>query len=207
MKTFDEEKNVESKKPFLFIAILGRPGSGKGTQAELLEKKFELKHISTGALLRKRGEQDDILGKTIKSVLEQGKLIPTPITFMLWMPELEALLKDGGEWQGVLFDGSPRKLHEAQMLDDTLELYGWSDRFCVLNIAISEEESMKRLLKRGRSDDEEQDIRERLNWFKTSVEPVLDHYRAKGKLIDVDGGQSVDAVHEEILSKLGAFLP
>lgn len=197
---------MEDKKSFLFIAILGRSGSGKGTQAELLEKTFHLKHISTGALLRKRGEQGDLVGRTIKRELEQGKAIPTPLTFMLWMPELDALYNDPGEWRGILFDGSPRKVNEAQMLDDTLELYGWQDYFCVLNVVISEEESMKRLLKRGRTDDEEKDIKERLGWFKTLVEPTIEHYRAKGKLIDINGEQPIEAVQEEIVSKLGAFL-
>lgn len=201
-----EREHSKTDTPFLFISILGRPGSGKGTQAELLGKQFSLKHISTGELLRKRAEQDDMVGRVIRDTLEKGKIIPTPITFMLWMPELDALLNKSDEWRGVLFDGSPRKLHEAEMLDDVFELYGWQKQFYVLNIIISEEEAMRRLLKRGRSDDEEQDIRERLDWFKTLVEPVLERYRAKGNLVDINGEQSVEAVQKEILSKLAHLL-
>lgn len=192
-------------KAFKFLSILGRAGSGKGTQAELLGRLFPFKHISTGQLLRDRAQEKDFLGKKIADILEVGGIIPTPITFMLWMPELEKLAQQT-TYQGLLFDGSPRKLHEAQMLDDTLELYGWSEHMRVLNINISKEEAMRRLLLRARSDDDEASIRSRLAWFKTYVEPTLDHYRKKGLLVDVQGEQPVEDVHKEVLLKLKDFL-
>ncbi|MBI2121392.1 MAG: nucleoside monophosphate kinase [Candidatus Wildermuthbacteria bacterium] len=193
-------------KAFKFLAILGRAGSGKGTQAELLGQKFPFKHISTGQLLRDRAENKDFLGKKIADIINAGGLIPTPVTFMLWMPELEALARQT-EYRGLLFDGSPRKLHEAEMLNDTLELYGWDKDMRVLNIGISEEEALRRLLKRARSDDDEQSIKNRLAWFTTHVEPTMEYYRKKGLLVDINGEQSVEDVQKEILLKLADFLP
>src|SRR3989344_8404765 len=110
------------RKPYL-IVILGRPGSGKGTQATLLEKKFKFEHLSTGQLLRDRAKKRDFLGKVIHKTLDAGKLMPTPIVFQLWMPRLERF-RHQKKFKGVLFDGSPRKLYEARMLDETMEFYG-----------------------------------------------------------------------------------
>lgn len=192
-------------KRFMFLSVLGRPGSGKGTQAKLLADKFPVEHISTGRLLRARAKTKDFLGKKIDEILEQGMFIPTPIVFSLWMPEIERLRKQT-TYKGVLFDGSPRRLHEAQMLDEVLELYGWQKDFVVLNVYVSEKEAIKRLLKRGRSDDEISDVKSRLAWFRTEVDPVLCYYRKKGMLIDINGEQSVENVHKEILKKAKKFL-
>lgn len=196
---------MTASKAFKFISILGRPGSGKGTQAELLEKKFPFEHISTGNLLRKRAKKRDFLGRKIHAILDRGMFIPTPIVFQLWMPELERL-KRQKKYQGIVFDGSPRRLYEAEMLDEVLELYGWEKNFRILNLLISPKEAMRRLLKRGRSDDEVEDIKNRLSWFHTEVDPVLRYYRKKGFLVDINGEQSIENVQKEILRKLKIFL-
>ncbi|MDP2735448.1 MAG: nucleoside monophosphate kinase, partial [bacterium] len=123
------------RKPYL-IVILGRPGSGKGTQAALLEKKFKFEHLSTGQLLRDRMKKTDLVGKVIKKTLHSGKLVPTPIVFQLWMPRLERFRHDR-KFSGAILDGSPRKLYEARMLDETLDFYGWDQNMIVLNLTIS----------------------------------------------------------------------
>lgn len=183
-----------------FIIILGRPGSGKGTQAKLLEEKIGFKHLSTGRLLRKRAEQKDFLGKKLFEIMNSGGLVPTPLVFQLWMPEIEDFHKNNGK--GIIFDGSPRKLYEAQMLNETLDFYGFKDQIIVLNVEISEKESMKRLLKRGRHDDDKDDIERRFGWFKEEVLPVIDFYRKKGLVIDINGEQSIEDVQKEITEKL-----
>jgi len=118
---------------FKFLAILGKPGSGKGTQADFLEKKFPFEHISTGALLRQRIKKNDFIAKRLHEIMEMGGLVPTAAVFQLWMPRLERL-RNQKKFQGVLFDGSPRKLYEASMLDELLDLYQWDKNFKVVHL-------------------------------------------------------------------------
>lgn len=190
---------------FKFIVLLGRPGCGKGTQAELLRKKFPFQHISTGHLLRKRAQKRDSIAKRLKKILNTGRLVPTLLVFQLWMPLLEKLRKQT-KFKGVLFDGSPRKLFEALMLDEVLEFYGWDRNVRVLNIEISDEEAKKRLFKRGRADDTPRDIRTRLKEFREEVVPVLNYYRKRGVLVSVNGERPIEVVHQDILRKLRSFL-
>lgn len=188
------------RKPYVLV-ILGRPGSGKGTQADLLEKKFKFEHLSTGQLLRSRMKKKDLVARIIKKTIGTGHLVPTPIVFQLWMPRLERF-RLNRRLKGVLFDGSPRMLYEARMLDETMEFYGWKNNVAALNIIVSPKEAMKRLLKRGRHDDQKDDIANRLEWFRTEVMPVLRFFQKKGVRIDIDGERSVQKIHEDILRKL-----
>lgn len=196
---------VSKAKAFKFISLLGKPGSGKGTQAELLEKKFPFEHISTGELLRERARKHDFIAKRLRAIMETGGLVPTPSVFQLWMPRLEHLRKQR-TFKGLVFDGSPRKLYEAQMLDELLLLYGWDRDFKVLHIRISDKESLKRLLKRGRSDDDKKDILYRLKVFKKEVVPAIAYYTTKREVVEINGEQSIEDVHKEILRKLKTFL-
>jgi adenylate kinase len=190
---------------FRFIAILGKPGSGKGTQADLLEKKFPFEHISTGALLRQRVKQRDFIAKRLHEIMETGGLVPTSSVFQLWMPRLEHLRRQK-KFQGVVFDGSPRKLYEAQMLDELLQLYQWDKNFKVLHLVISDKEAMERLLKRGRSDDDKKDVVYRLKVYKKEVLPVISYYKKQGEVVEINGEQSRENVHREIMRKLKSFL-
>lgn len=196
---------VSKARAFKFIALLGKPGSGKGTQAELLEKKFPFEHISTGELLRKRAKKHDFIAKRLREIMETGGLVPTPSVFQLWMPKLEHLRKQK-KFQGLVFDGSPRKLYEAQMLDELLQLYDWDRNFKILHLVISDKEALRRLLKRGRSDDDKKDILYRLRVFKKEVLPALSYYKKKGEVVEINGEQSIENVHKEILRKLKTFL-
>ena len=190
---------------FKFLSILGKPGSGKGTQADLLENKFPFEHISTGALLRQRTKKHDFIAKRLHEIMETGGLVPTPSVFQLWMPRLERLRKQK-KFQGVVFDGSPRKLYEAQMLDELLSLYKWDKNFKVVYIVISDKEAFRRLLKRGRSDDDRKDVLYRLKVFNKEVVPVISYYKKKKELIEINGEQSREDVHREIMKKLKNFL-
>ncbi len=105
--------------------------------------------------------------------------------------------------KGIIFDGSPRKLYEASMLLELLEMYGWEKSVRVLHVMISPKEAMKRLLKRGRFDDDREDIKNRLRVFREEVMPVLRFFKKQGMLIEINGEQTVEAVHKEILRTLG----
>ena len=182
------------------IFFIGRPGSGKGTQIDFLAKKTGFEVIKTGELLRKRAEEEDFISKKITETLSKGGLIPTPLVFLLWMPRLIKFREKGVE--GVIFDGNPRKLYEAYMLEELFEMFEWKDVY-TLHLKISEEEAYKRLAKRGRSDDNKEDIKERLTWFREEVEPVIDYYKEKNFLIEIDGEQSVEEVKKAIEDKIG----
>lgn len=185
------------------VFFLGRPGSGKGTQIKLLAEKTDFEVINTGDLLRERAEKDDFIGKKIKETLLNGRLIPTPLVFLLWMPVLLGFREKGVK--GVIFDGNPRKLYEGCMLEELFEMFGW-DEVMVLYLEISEDEVHKRLEKRGRDDDNKKEIEERLKWFREDVEPVVKYYFEKGMLLKINGEQSVEKVRKEIEEKTKSFL-
>lgn len=193
-------------KNFKFIILLGKSGSGKGTQADLLMKKFGLKHLSTGVLLRKRCKKKDFLGRGIARILKRGGLIPTHIVSHMWLHALESLREDK-KAKGVILEGSPRKLYEAWMLKETLDFYNWGNNVRVFHIAISDKEALKRILKRGRPiDDQTKAIKNRLFWFKKEVTPAISFYKKEGILSEINGEQSIENVHKEILRKLKTFL-
>ncbi len=185
------------------ISVLGRPGCGKGTQIEIIAKREGFSTVKTGEMLRERAEKEDFIGGKIKETLERGGLIPTPLVFHLWMPRLIEFYSSGKE--GIIFDGNPRKLYEAYMLEEVLEMFGWRDNFCAFHLKISEEEAQRRLKERKRSDDKEEEIKERMAWFKEEVEPVISYYREKGVLIEIDGERTVEEVDKDIYKKLNNF--
>ena len=131
------------------FTFLGRAGCGKGTQAKLLSDKLGLVYIGSGELLRERVKQGDFTGKKTDATMGQGNLVPTSLIFMLWINRLEEIKKDGGNnSKGIIFDGSPRKMVEAQMLEEALKWYEWDKSFKVVLIDLSREESFNRLTKR-----------------------------------------------------------
>lgn len=186
-----------------FIIVLGKSGSGKGTQAELLAKKFHFEHVSTGNLLRQRAKTNDFLGRKIKEVLDAGGLM-TSIVISLWVAEFDRWKKQ--RMQGVILEGSPRKLYEAWALGEMLEWYGWNKDTRALYINVSDKEALKRLLLRGRSDDEVRAVKERLKWFRKEVKPVLAFYKKKGLLVEVEGERPIKTIHKDIVRKLKRFL-
>ncbi len=185
------------------IFLIGRPGCGKGTQLKFLVEKTGFSVVNTGDLLREKAKEEDVIGNNVSEVLKKGGLIPTPVVFSLWMPFIIECYNK--KEKGIIFDGNPRKLYEARMLDE-LFLMLKIDSPMVIYIKISEEESYSRLEKRRREDDKEEDIRERLRWFKEEVEPVIEHYSEKNVLIEINGEQSVEDVFQEIEEKTKGLL-
>lgn len=186
------------------LIVLGKSGSGKGTQVEKLSSKHNLKVISSGNLLRARQAQADFVGSRIGEIIDAGGLVPTPVIFHMWLHELEAAIDDS-TINGVIFEGSPRKLYEAWMLDETLWFYHLDTNTAALHLNVSDEEAQKRLLERKRVDDTRDAIQQRLNWYREQVMPVVNYYKEKEELIEVNGEQSIEDVEKEIAEKTKEF--
>lgn len=140
---------MKSKKPFIII-VFGPPGSGKGTQAEILQKKFGLGYIGSGEMLRARRKKSDYTGRKIGYVIDRGERLPTPIIFKMWMDRLESLKKTEihSSMNGFVIDGSPRTLTEACLLDEALAWYGWDKYLKPIFLKLSPKEVIWRLTKR-----------------------------------------------------------
>lgn len=197
--------------PKVFI-FLGRSGCGKGTQADLiikylkdLEGKFsKTLHIESGALLRQFAQGDNFTQQKIKSVLNSGALVPESIIVSLWT---ENIIANFSGTENMVFDGTPRKLHEAQLLDNALRFYG-VEKPVVFYLEVSENWAEKRLQERGRKDDTAEAIKKRLAWFESEVVKTIDFYQTDSyyEFVTINGEQSIAEVHQDILAKSGLNL-
>src|SRR6185369_16487862 len=178
-------------KPQNYIFI-GRSGSAKGTQAKfLLEKLPELYYVSTGDLLRKLAQHPTDVGIRLKALLDAGGLMSHEMAVMLWMHHISYNVKAG---QGLVCDGFPRRLTEARTLEDFLKWLERWDSTRVIYIDISREEAYKRLKLRGRTDDTDEGINNRQDWFEKDVMPIVEYYKTENKLIRINGEQSREEV-------------
>ncbi len=179
------------------ISIYGLPGTGKGTQAELLAKKYGLYHFGMGNKLRAEIEADTELGKKIKIIVENGLLVPDEAIRAV----LQNITKQAQE-TGVIFDGFPRMLPQAKILDEILaEANLELDFFILLKISAAEAKKRinKRLEKENRGDDQDDTvINNRIAVFHQESVPLIAYYRAKGKLIEIDGEKNIAEVFAEI---------
>lgn len=197
-------KNVP--KVFIFI---GRSGCGKGTQADLLmshlckigDKSCRTLHIESGTLLREFAGGDNFTQKKVKEVLDGGILVPESMIVSLWM---DYMINNFSGTENMVFDGTPRKIREAQLLDDALHFYG-IEKPTVIYVNVSRNWSEKRLEGRARKDDTPEAVARRLAWFETEVTKTIDFYRNNSyyNFIDVNGEQPIEEVQNEILAKLG----
>ena len=184
------------------LILFGPPGSGKGTQSEKIVEKFGLIHLSTGNLLRQEIADKTPLGLEAKNFMDKGQLVPDEVVIGM----IDSCLEKHADAQGFLFDGFPRTIAQAEALDKLLALK--KTGICkVLALEVTEDELVRRLVKRGetsgRSDDtDEQVIRKRFNVYKNETEPVAEYYHAQGKLERVQGEGSID----EIFSKLSTCI-
>ena len=162
------------------IVIFGAPGSGKGTQSELMIKKYGFGHISTGDVLRSEIKNGTELSKTAKAFIDKGQLIPDEL-----MIDILASVYDsfGKEHKGVIFDGFPRTIPQAEALKKMLAERGHSVA-AMIELYAPEDILMARLLNRGkeqgRSDDNEETIKKRLAVYNTQTAPLIDWYKAEG---------------------------
>ncbi len=181
----------------LNVIIFGAPGSGKGTQSERIAKKYGLNHISTGDVLRAEIKNNTELGKTAKGYIDQGQLIPDEL-----MIDILASVFDGfKDSKGVIFDGFPRTIAQAEALKKML-----ADRnqkvSAMLDLKVPEEELIERLLKRGketgRADDNEETIQKRLVVYNTQTAPLIDWYQGEDLYNNIEGVGSMDEIFEDI---------
>ncbi len=192
-----------TQKSFIFI---GRSGCGKGTQTKLLSdylKKIDTKkvlYIQTGNEIREFIKGSSETQKMSKEIYDKGGLQPEFIAVYMW---IKVLVENYTVNEHIIFDGTPRRLHEAGVLNSIFPFYGGQKPYIVF-INVSKQESIKRLIARGRFDDNMQDIEERLSWFETEVEPAIDYYRNNQNYIflDIDGMRSVDEIHKDIVSRI-----
>ncbi|MBI5621146.1 nucleoside monophosphate kinase [Candidatus Gottesmanbacteria bacterium] len=188
----------------MHIVFYGPEGSGKGTQAKLLAEKLGLPILTSGDLVRDAATNDKgIIGEVCRQSLQEGKYVADSEMFVLW----KWRLKEDDAKGGWIMDGFPRNVEQAKFLDDKIDKYGYKvERVFYLNL--SEEASLARLLKRARPlhegsselHDSPERIKSRLAIYKESEKDVLEFYRQKGVLIEVNADQSVEDVHKAIMA-------
>ena len=180
------------------IIIFGAPGAGKGTQSEKMIEKYGLGHISTGDVLRDQIKKGTELGVTAKKYIDDGKLIPDDL-----MVDILASVYDsyGKDHNGVIFDGFPRTIKQAEALKTMLDKRGHKVA-AMIELSVPEEELVKRLVNRGkisgRSDDNEETIQKRLNVYHEQTAPLIDWYDKEGIHHHVEGLGSVDEIFSRI---------
>ncbi len=180
------------------LIIFGPPGVGKGTQAELLSKKMNLFHFSTGNYLRDLTLRDTELGKKVKNILDRGELVPDDVMNEIISDALRNNIKD----KGFILDGYPRTVNQAIALEDILKSLNLQD-IIIIYLNVNDEEILKRLLLRGRSDDSEEIIKKRLIIYKETTSKVLDYYKENGKkIIEINGIGEINEINENIISEI-----
>ncbi len=179
------------------IVIFGAPGSGKGTQSDKLIEKYGLNHISTGDVLRAEIKKGTELGKTAASYIDKGNLIPDDLMVSI----LASVYDSFGDHKGVIFDGFPRTIPQAEALKKMLDERG--DRVAaMIELDVPEDELMKRLILRGqqsgRADDNEETIKKRLVVYHSQTQPLIEWYKNEGIHYHIDGQGELDRIFTDI---------
>lgn len=180
------------------LLLIGAPGSGKGTQAGKLAERFGLAHISSGDLLREHVRDQTTLGRTIKSYLDRGDLVPDGVVMDMLRKPVVAAVEAGG----YVLDGFPRTVEQAQASFPTARALG-AEVQAAIHLDVPRAELVRRLLARGRgSDDTEAVIDRRLQVYLDKTVPLLEYYADREWMFAVDGTQAPDVVHEDIVAGL-----
>jgi len=179
----------------MYLMILGAPGSGKGTQGKLLAEHLKVPEVSTGELLRTAVKQGTALGKEAKTYMDRGELVPDKVVLGL----IEEILDSKEAARGVMMDGFPRNVPQAQAVDKMLASKRAKVDHVVL-LDVSEDELIKRLLaraaKEGRSDDNLESIKTRLKVYHDQTQPLISYYERQGVVRRVPGMGSVDDIQK-----------
>lgn len=181
------------------IVLFGAPGCGKGTQSEILEERFGLRHISTGNVIRQQIAAQTELGKQMQACIERGELAPDQLVIDM----VEDYIANNNYGKGVIYDGFPRTTAQAVAFDEILAKHGQSVSV-MINMEVPEEELVKRILLRGkdsgRADDQSEDIiRNRIDVYNAQTAIVADFYRAQGKFESVPSLGTIEEVAERIV--------
>lgn len=181
----------------LNIVIFGAPGSGKGTQSERIVEKYGINHISTGDVLRAEIKNGTELGKTAKGYIDQGQLIPDELMIDI----LASVFDSFKDSKGVIFDGFPRTIAQAEALKKMLAERG-QDVSVMVDLEVPEDELMVRLIKRGkdsgRADDNEETIKKRLHVYHSQTSPLIDWYKNEKKYQHINGLGTMDGIFADI---------
>ncbi|MFD4351395.1 adenylate kinase [Nocardia sp. NPDC058518] len=178
------------------VVLLGPPGAGKGTQAVLLSERLGVPHISTGDLFRANISQHTALGRAAQKCIDAGELVPAEVTNRM----VEARVGEPDAANGFVLDGYPRTVDQADALTKILSRGGVA-LDAVLCFAVAEDIVVDRVLGRGRADDTEAVIRNRLRVYREETEPLLEHY--DGLVVTIDGIGEVDEVNARALAAIG----
>lgn len=175
------------------IILIGIQGAGKSTQGNLLSEKLQVPYLSTGHIFRNLAKERTQLGRYIKEIMNAGYLIPDDKTL-----EIVSDYLSRSEYQkGYILDGFPRTTTQAESFQNGIDK--------VVYLKVSDEEALKRLSLRnskGREDETPAAIKRRIESFHKFTKPVLDYYQQKGVLVEVDGEQSIEQIHEAIMEKI-----
>ena len=187
----------------LNIVLFGPPGSGKGTQAQFLEEKYQTPQISTGDLFRYNLKNNTDLGQQAREYMDKGNLVPDEITTNMLIQELDK----GKGPNGYIFDGYPRTTAQAVALDGILDDKFNDDVTVTVALVVEDEVLVKRLLDRGktsgRADDvDESVIRHRITEYYAKTAEVAEHYKAQGKWVEIDGVGDIDEITAKLISAI-----
>ncbi len=183
------------------LILFGPPGSGKGTQSVKIAEKYQLKHVSTGDILRAEVKNETELGIKARDIMERGELVPDELLIQI----LHSVMENNKDVKGFIFDGFPRTIVQAGALDKLMTKLnvGISN---VISLDVADEEVIARLLKRAeiesRKDDNKETINNRLSVYKNQTSPLLDYYTKQDKLIKIVGVGSIDDIFNSICEKL-----
>ena len=187
------------------FVLFGKPGSGKGTQAEHLSEKYKLYHISTGDLFRKNISQNTNLGLLAQSYMDKGELVPDEVTIKM----LENEIKENPQSKGFLFDGFPRTIAQAESLDKFLKSIDMQIN-ATIAMDVDEEELISRIIDRGktsnRSDDQDiEKIQNRFNEYNMKTSTLSKYYKDQKKFFEVDGSGTVDEITKRLFDLIDSF--
>jgi adenylate kinase len=179
------------------LIFLGPPGAGKGTQAQSLAAAKGIPHISTGEILRSAVAQQTELGVKAKGYMDAGELVPDALILEM----VRDRLTQSDTASGWLLDGFPRTVVQATFLDQLLQAI---DQACdrVINFDVPDEKLVDRLLGRGRKDDSEDVIRNRLVVYREQTAPLIDFYQQRGELVTVNGDQAIEQVGQDLAAAI-----
>ena len=188
----------------LNVLIFGAPGSGKGTQSEELIRRYGFRHISTGELLRAEIKAQTELGQAAASYINEGHLVPDSLIVDM----MEKLISTLVDTEGIIFDGFPRTIPQAEAMETMLAHHGWKVDI-VLNLQVPEEMLIERLLNRGkisgRSDDNIETIRKRLDVYANETAPLVDFFTRKNVLHNVVGTGTIEEIALRIVPIVDKF--
>jgi len=180
------------------LLLIGAPGAGKGTQAERLAERFGIAHISSGDLLRQHVREQTSIGRTIKSYVDKGDLVPDSVVLDMLRKPVVAAVEAGG----YVLDGFPRTVEQAEASFPVAQALGVEVQ-AAIHLDVPRQELVRRLLSRRRgSEDTEEVIEHRLEVYLEKTVPLLAYYAGRELIFAVDGAQPPDAVHEEIVARL-----